>query len=175
MANQTPVLEIPWAETSDSPNIETATRPISERVEEILLPAGLAAGQTFQWNGAAFVPADLKRRETHTWAVGGEIKVAVGDTDFIPPMFASKTAGETLTLKKLRGRINSGTSVTLKVQKNGSDVAGYTGLVVETTAADEGSTDVTIADDDVIAIVVTAVSGTPKNLSLTAVFERSAA
>lgn len=117
---------------------------------------------------------DVTRRESHTWAVAGEIKVPSGDTDYIPGMFASKSASETLTLKKLRGRINSGTSVTLKLQKNGSDVTGYTALVVNsTTGVDLGSTDVAITDDDRLAIVVTAVSGTPKNLSVTAVFERA--
>lgn len=116
------------------------------------------------------------RREVHTWAVGGEIKVAATDTDYIPGMYASKLATETLTLKGLQCRINGGTSVTFKLQKNGADVTGYTGLVVDTlTSTGEalGSGDVALADLDYLAIVVTAVAGTPKNLTVTAIFERA--
>lgn len=118
---------------------------------------------------------DVTRRESHGWAIAGEIKVPVGDVDFIPGFFAAKGAGETLTLKKLRARINSGTSVTIKVQINGADVSGYTGLVVNntTTGQDFAPGDVSISNDDRINIVVTAVAGTPKNLAVTAVFERA--
>lgn len=146
---------------------------LAPRVVNFSIAPGSDGGVDEDWLVPGLLGVTL--REVHTWAVGGEIKVPASDTDYIPPMFASKLAGETLTLKKLRVRINGGTSVTFKVQQNGSDVTGYTGLSATTTAGDVGSGDVAIADDDVLAIVVTAVTGTPKNLTVTAVFERAVA
>jgi hypothetical protein len=103
----------------------------------------------------------------HTWAVGGEVKVPSSDTDFIPPMFISLPSGDTAKLVSCKYIINSGTSVTAKLQKNGSDITGFTSISVTGTAASTNPTDVDLADGDKIALVVTAVSGTPKNLSFT--------
>jgi hypothetical protein len=97
--------------------------------------------------------------------------VASGDTDFIPPIFVSLATGQSLKLVKARYVINSGTSVTCKLQANGSDITGFTGISVTTTAAETDPTDVDLADNDRLALVVTAVSGTPKNLSFSLVFE----
>lgn len=108
----------------------------------------------------------------HTWTVQGSIAIPSGDTDFIPPFFVPVPAGATVTLKRARYKINSGTSATMKLQKNGSDVSGYTGLSVTTTAA-QTVNDATFVDNDVLALVVTAVSGSPKNLSFTVVLEES--
>lgn len=129
-------------------------------------PAG-ATGPTGVTGPAAIV------NNEHTWAIGGEIKVPSGDTDFIPPMFAMKRTNETVKLTKCRYKINSGTSVTAKLTQNGSDVSGFTGISVGTTAGTTDPADVTLADGDAIALVVTAVSGTPKNLSFTIVLERA--
>jgi hypothetical protein len=114
---------------------------------------------------------DKTFRWTHTFAVQGEIKVPSGDTDFIPPFFVSLAAGQTLKLVKARYAINGGTSATVKIQINGADATGFTGISVTTTPDQTDPTDITLADNDKIAIVVTAVSGTPKNLSFTLVFE----
>lgn len=113
--------------------------------------------------------------EIHSWTPMGEIKVPSGDADYLNPMFALLRPGETLVLKRVRARINSGASVTLKFQKNGVDVTGYTGLSVTTAAADIGVGDVSLANNDLFVPVVTAVSGTPKNMTLTALFERTTA
>jgi hypothetical protein len=119
------------------------------------------------------MPAETDKvfRWTQTFAIQGEIKVPSGDTDFIPPFFVSLASGETLKLVKARYLINSGTSVTAKLQKNGSDITGFTGISVTTTAAETDPTNVDLADNDRLALVVTAVSGTPKNLSFSLVFE----
>jgi hypothetical protein len=140
------------------------------------LPVGanghLLQADSAQSTGLKWVTAPAKLvRWSHTFAVPGEIKVASGDTDFIPPIFVSLAAGQTLKLVKARHVINSGTSVTCKLQANGSDITGFTGISVTTTVADTDPADVDLADNDRLALVVTAVNGTPKNLSFSLVFE----
>jgi hypothetical protein len=103
----------------------------------------------------------------HTFAIAGEIKVPSGDTDFIPPFFVKVPAGQSMKLCSCRYKINSGTSVTAKLTINGSDATGFTSMSVTGTAAETDPTDITLADNDLIALVVTAVSGTPKNMSFT--------
>jgi hypothetical protein len=107
----------------------------------------------------------------HTWAISGEISVPSGDTDFINPFFVSLASGQKMNLVKARYRINSGTSATVKLQKNGVDIAGFTGISVTTTTANTDPADIPLADDDQIALVVTAVAGTPTNMSFTVFFE----
>lgn len=109
----------------------------------------------------------------HTWAVQGEIKVPSGDTDYIPGFFPMVVSGQSLKVAKLRAKINSGTSATVKLQKNGSDLTGFTGITVGTGAATTAPTAQDVADGDYLALVVTGVSGTPKNLSATVVLEHT--
>lgn len=108
-----------------------------------------------------------------TYAIAGEIKVPVGQVDFIVPFFVSLAAGQTADLVKARHQINVGTSVTCKLQKNGIDIAGFTGISVTTTPADTNPTDVVLADNDELALVVTAVSGTPQNMTFTLFIEHT--
>lgn len=108
----------------------------------------------------------------HTWAVAGEVKVPVGDVDVIPGFFVPTLAtGQTIKLVEARHKLGSGTSVTVKLQKNGVDITGFTGISVTTTASLTNPTDVNLAAGDYIQPVVTAVSGTPKNLTLTVALE----
>jgi len=104
-------------------------------------------------------------RTRHAYAIPGEIKVASGETDFIIPFFVSLAAGQSAKLVKARHKINVGTSVTCKIQKNDVDVTGFTGISVTTTAANTDPADIALADDDKLALVVTAVAGTPQNMS----------
>jgi hypothetical protein len=110
---------------------------------------------------------DKAFRIGHTYAIPGEIKVPSGDTNYVIPFFVSLVTGQTAKLAKCRYRINSGTSVTCKLQKNGADITGYTGMSVTTTTAQTDADDVTLADNDMLALIVTAVSGTPKNMTFT--------
>lgn len=110
-------------------------------------------------------------RIPHTYAIPGEIKVPIADADFIMPFFVSLLTGQTAKLVKARYRINSGTSVTAKLQKNGVDIAGFTGMSITPAAAETDPADVTLADNDMLQLVVTAVSGTPKNLTFTIFIE----
>ncbi len=107
----------------------------------------------------------------HTYGVISKIKVPNGDKDFIIPFFVSLASGQTAKLVKVRHKINAGTSVTCKLQKNGSDITGFTGISVTTTAADTDPADVTLANNDKLALVVTGTSGNPQNMSFTIFIE----
>ena len=108
-----------------------------------------------------------------TYAIAGEIKVPVGQTDFIVPFFVSLAGGQTADLVKARHQIQAGTSVTCKLQKNGVDVTGFTAISVTTTPADTDPTDVALAENDELALVVTAVAGTPQNMTFTIFIEHT--
>ncbi len=125
-------------------------------------------------DGSATVTSAVTKtmRIPHTWAIGGEIAVASGDDDFINPFFISLATGQTATVVGARYKINSGTNCNVKIQKNGSDLTGFTNIGVTTTAANtSGSQSVTT--DDMLTLVVNSISGTPKNLSFTLFVEYS--
>jgi len=110
-------------------------------------------------------------RISHTYAITGEIKVPSGDTDFVIPFFVSLASGQTAKLVKARHKINSGTSVTCKLQKNDVDATGFTGISVTTAVGNTDPADITLADNDKLSLIVTAVAGTPKNMSFTIFLE----
>ncbi len=106
----------------------------------------------------------------HTYAISGEIKVPAGDTDFIIPFFYSAATGQTASIVKARHSINGGTSATVKLQRNGADITGYTSITVNTTPSDTTQTQA-LSDNDEIALVVTAVSAAPMNMNFTIFIE----
>lgn len=110
-------------------------------------------------------------RHAQTWTIGGYINVPIGDVDYINPIFVSVITGQTLKLVACRHRINSGTSATVKIQKNGVDATGFTGIAVSTSSTTTDPADITLADGDMLQLVVTAVSGSPQNMSVTLLFE----
>jgi|GEM_PF-4643912 len=105
----------------------------------------------------------------HTWAIPGDIKIASGDTDYIVPFFVHLAPGQTAKIAKARYRINSGTSATVKIQRNGVDAV--TGIVVTPTTTMNDFADIVLSDGDMIQLVVTAVSASPKNMTFTLVIE----
>ena len=127
--------------------------------------------------------AQLRVIVSHTWALGGQVQVASGDTDFIIPMtvrdrYTSSGYNTTVKVVSVIYSINSGTNVTWKLQKNGSDLSGYgtsgSPLTATATPATTESTQ-TLADKDELAPVVVAISGTPRNMSITVFLEITAA
>ena len=120
---------------------------------------------------------------SHTWAIAGDIAVASGDTDYIIPMtvrdrYTSSGYNTTVKIVAVIASIRSGTNATWKLQKNGSDLSGYgtsgSPLTCTTTPATTENTE-TLADKDELAPVIVAVSSSPKNMSITAFLEITAA
>lgn len=109
----------------------------------------------------------ITTRVAHTWAISGAIAVPSGDTDFICPFYVPVPTGQTAALAACRYSINSGTSATVKLQKNGVDATGFTAISVTTTPATTDPANVALADGDALALVVTAVSASPTNMSFT--------
>lgn len=110
---------------------------------------------------------------THTFTIPGDVAVAVGEVDFIVPFFVAVATGRTVTLTRARHRINAGTSATVKLTRNGTDITGFTAISVTPTSTTTDPTDIALADLDLIALVVSAVSGGPKNLTFSLVIKHS--
>lgn len=117
------------------------------------------------------VAASATYRHSQTWTIGGYVNVAAGDVDYINPIFVSVATGQVLRLVACRHRINSGTSATVKLQHNGVDITGFTGISVTTTATTTDPADTTLADGDLLQLVVTAINGSPQNMSFSLFFE----
>lgn len=127
-------------------------------------PAGADGAQGIQG-----VPGASNFQIGHTVAVGGEIRVVVGDIDVIPGFYVPVMAGTTVKLAKIRARIGSGTSATFKVQINGVDAV--TGIVAVPGGVVNDPADIPLADGDIIQVIITAVSVTPKNLTVTLILQ----
>jgi hypothetical protein len=107
----------------------------------------------------------------HTYAIGGAIVTTSGQNDYINPFFVKVPSTQTVKLISARYRINSGTNAVVKVQINGVDATGFTGMTVTTTAGETDPSDITLANNDLVSLVVTSVSGSPQNMSVTLFFE----
>lgn len=127
----------------------------------------------YYYDGSAWVKRAAVFYDTMTWAIAGSIAVPSGDTDFLVPALIRVHSNETVVIDSVRYVINSGTSVTFKLQQNGSDVTGFTGISCTTTAASTDPTDVALANNDKLAPVVTAVSGSPKNMTVSVALKRT--
>ena len=82
-------------------------------------------------------------------------------------MFISLAPGQSANIALCRYIIESGTSATVKLKKNGSDVTGFTAISVTTTAANTDAADVALADNDKLTLEVTAIDTAPVGLSFT--------
>lgn len=113
-------------------------------------------------------------RTVHSFAIGGPLAVAAGDTNFIPPFYISKTVAQTVKLLKVVYKISSGTGANVKLTNNGVDIGVYTDISVTTSATSTtpGSPPL-LADNDAIALVVNTVTGAPQNLTFTIVLEHT--
>lgn len=108
-----------------------------------------------------------------SFAIAGEILVPVGNSDVIPQVFVPIRSGQTAKLTRCRYSIGAGTSATFKIQRNGADATGFIGMIATTTAAETNPTDITLSDNDRLQIIVTAVSGTPANMSVALILEHT--
>lgn len=130
------------------------------------------------WNGAAWVRVPVvpgvTLRLVHTWQIPGAVNVAVGDTDYIMPTVIAIPATQSAVIAKVWHAISSGTSATYKMQQGGADITGLTGLVATTSVGSATpSAPAAFTDAQSLAPVVTAVSGSPKNLRVHAAVDYS--
>lgn len=102
---------------------------------------------------------------THTFAIGGEMTVAMP----IARHFVDEIAGQSVTLTTLRHVIESGTSVTIGVTKNGTLIPGWTGFIVTQTPGGGGGAEEALAPQDYLSLVIEAASGAPTLGSITMV------
>lgn len=108
-------------------------------------------------------------RTVHTFAIAGEVKVAVGQTDYIPPFFVSKSPNQTVKLVKAFSRLNAG-AASASVQINGSD--HFANMHIDTTDRNTSSESAALAEGDKISLVVGTVDATPpENLTVTLVLQ----
>ncbi len=110
-------------------------------------------------------------RLPHSWIISGPIALPTATENLILPFYVPVPTFQRATLVLGRHRIGSGTSATVNVQRNEADLTGWTGISVTTTSTTTDGPDVPLNDNDRLAIVVTAVSGSPANLTFTAFVE----
>lgn len=167
---------------------DTTTRSFTLKITTAGTPSGSGGEALFRrigtlvWDGSqilSVVPL-LGIRPVfeigHTWAVAGEVRVPSGFADVIPAIWVPVLTGQTVKVKRVHCSIDSGTSATFKLQLGGTDISGLTGIVATTTGAGVDvalATPLALNNNSQLRPVVTAVSATPINLSVTAVLEHS--
>lgn len=130
-------------------------------------PTAAEGTNTTQLASTAYVTAAVaalkkKLRIPHAWVWRRGEAVAVETVD--GPAI-SLVAGQTVKLVRVSARLDAGTKVTCKLQVNGEDATGFTAIEVKTgeTKVVE-PTAVSLADKDIITLLVTAIEGSPKGL-----------
>lgn len=126
-----------------------------------------ASSQLPAVSGALLTGISKVVSKEYAYTISGTIAVPSGDTDFINGFFIRIPSGKSAQIVGYKCKINSGTSATVKLQKNGVDITGFTSITVGTTASSATPTAVTLADGDIITLIVTAISATPKNMAFT--------
>jgi hypothetical protein len=115
----------------------------------------------------AHVNVGHKLRIPHTWTLAGPIQLPSGDQNIILPFFVPVGSWQQVLLIEARHRIIGGTSATVTVIRNEADISGWTGIIVGQTPSTKAGPDITLNNNDRLAIRVTAISGNPVNMSFT--------
>ena len=102
-----------------------------------------------------------------TWSVLGALNAGA-----LPGIFVPKLTSQTITLKGIRAKILSGTSIVAQCRRNGTNLGSA--ITITTTAATTAFSQV-LADGDGIDFVLSTPTGSPADLSLTAFLEHLAA
>lgn len=122
---------------------------------------------------------------SHTFVIPGPVNVPNGQLDYNPPISIPIKAGQSVSLAKMRARVNNGgtggvpATVSYKLQRNGADIAGFgtTAAPIVTplnaTWQTTDPADVALADGDDLSLVILAIAGVPMNMSVTVVLEHS--
>lgn len=158
-----------------------AARPaaaIRGRYYAVVDPGGPSDGMLYRDTGSAWrtiTNPPVTLRLGHTFAVSGDVLVASGDNFYIPPMFVTSKPGQTTRIVGVRYVIRSGTSATFDLRLN--DLAidlALNGLVATPVPKTTLFTTGALADEAALAPVITAVAGTPRNMTITVLFEYTA-
>jgi hypothetical protein len=133
------------------------------------LPTGGSTGQLLAKSSATnyatgWIADPIKTFRTgHTWLVAGAIVAGT-----LPPIFVPEAGAQATTLIAVRAQILSGTNITAQMQRNGSNLGSA--ITVTTTSASTAFTQA-ITDLDRLGIVLSAPTGSPFDLSITAILE----
>lgn len=122
------------------------------------------------------IPTTATFRTAHTWAISGEIKVAVGETDYINPMWIPEVSGQVTKLYSMRADLHGGiptSFVGFKLQGDGADLTGLSNTVLYRTPTTTHPASIDVVDYEKLAPVVTTVGDTPTNFSVTVVLEHT--
>ena len=102
-----------------------------------------------------------------TWGVGGLLAAGM----IIPVIFTPKRTNQSITVVGARAMIQSGTSVGVQLQRNGTNVGS---VLTVTPTPGSGSFSQTISDGDRLGLVISAPVGSPSDLSYTVYLEHTA-
>jgi hypothetical protein len=117
----------------------------------------------------ALAAAAKKFRTGHTWALGGPLTAGM----FVPRIAVPKITAQAVQFISVRHRIISGTSITIQLVRNGSNLGSTFNATTTPTSTSVAGMPVTLADLDDIYFALSAPSATPADLSLTAIFEHT--
>lgn len=147
---------------------QTETLKLAHQVKGFVADAAGSWWPLFTFLTVAALDAryEKKVRFGQTFAILGTVTTAA-----VPGFYVSLPPGaKSLKLVKARYHITEGTEVTGKLQVNGSDATGFTGIVATTTPA-EKTGEVTLAENDLVTFVPATAVGTPKNLNVSCFLE----
>jgi hypothetical protein len=151
-------------------NWTTATRPSGPQRARLGYNSNTLSWEF--WNGTTWEPLAGKKtaRIPHTFTISGDVRVASGDVDYMPPFFVPVPTSQTVKAAIARHRINSGTSATVTLRRRttggtATDIAANVSVTTTTSTTDFA--DFSLNSDESLELVVTAVSGAPKNLTFT--------
>ena len=143
-----------------------ATAPASPVVGEMYYDT--VVNKLYWWNSTSWVDSTggsaTKTFYTgHTWLIAGAVSAAI-----LPPIFVPEASGQVATLISVRAQILSGTNVTVQMQRNGTNLGS---AITVTTTAGSTSFSQAITDLDRLGLVLSAPTGSPADLSITAILE----
>jgi hypothetical protein len=162
-----------WAEEGYDYNISVVDTIVPKRVND----------ETWGWAPGVHTPfaAPIMRTAT-TYPIQGAVNVPSGDNFVLPPFpMPERAPGQAVTFVKVKHiLLNASVSnrVTFKITKNNIDVPEYSGSNALTTGTSvawvtSDAADIPITDEDSLAIVVTGIVGSPKNLSVALLFDHA--
>lgn len=112
-------------------------------------------------------------RSIDTFTIPGTVAIASGSTDFVPLFFADCLPGEIVRMTRVTGKVRAYSSQpTVKLQRNGVDIPGYTGIVLGTTPI-VVAIPILLNHGDQIAYVVTGAGSSADGVSFTIDLDRS--